>query len=150
MTEDLSIQLAHQSDLPAIVSLLNRVNLPTEGVREHVSDFLMLFGSENITGAKPIGCVGLEVYGEIALLRSMAMAPEHQGKGLGTMLIETIVKYAKGRNIKTLYLLTETAEDFFHRIGFRIVEREQVPEDVKESIEFTKLCVTSPSMMLRI
>lgn len=142
------IQQAKPADLSVILNLLIQVDLPLEGVKEHVSDFLLLYESEN--DETPIGCAGLEIYGKAALLRSMAVAPEHQNKGHGRKLTDAIISYAKGREIETLYLLTETAEDFFQRIGFNIVEREQVPDKVKESIEFTKLCVTAPSMMMRI
>jgi N-acetylglutamate synthase-like GNAT family acetyltransferase len=96
------------------------------------------------------GCVGLEIYGSSALLRSMAIDPEHQGRGLGTALTEAIIEDARKKGISTLFLLTETAEDFFKRFGFRIVERELVPDDVKTSIEFTKLCLEAPAMMLSI
>jgi amino-acid N-acetyltransferase len=126
------------------------VDLPNEGVKDHISNFLTLKGDEFDPDFEPWGCVGLEIYGDSALLRSMAITPEHQGKGLGTALTEAIIEDARKRGIKTLFLLTETAEDFFRRFGFQKVEREVVPENVKTSIEFTKLCLEAPAMMLKI
>ncbi|MHA2141613.1 MAG: arsenic resistance N-acetyltransferase ArsN2 [Candidatus Thorarchaeota archaeon] len=144
------IERAKPSELSSILSLLIEVDLPGEGVKDHISNFLTLKSSEIDSDLAPWGCVGLEIYGNSALLRSMAIAPKFQGKGLGTVLTEAIIEDARKRDIRTLFLLTETAEDFFKRFGFRVVGRELVPEDVKQSIEFTKLCLEAPSMMLKI
>jgi amino-acid N-acetyltransferase len=144
------IERTNPSELSWILSLLSDVDLPGEGVKDHISNFLMLKGDDDDQNLAPWGCVGLEIYGDSALLRSMAISPECQGKGLGTVLTEAIIEDARERGVRTLFLLTETAEDFFRRFGFRVVERELVPEDVKTSIEFTKLCLEAPAMMLRI
>jgi amino-acid N-acetyltransferase len=61
-----------------------------------------------------------------------------------------MIEAAKGRGIRRLFLLTNTAEEYFKKKGFVIVTRDQVPEDVKQSIEFTTLCTSSPSMMREI
>jgi amino-acid N-acetyltransferase len=144
------IQRTNPSELSSILSLLIDLDLPFEGVKDHISNFLTLRSNDDDAGFEPWGCVGLEIYGKSGLLRSMAIVPEHQGKGLGTVLTEAIIEDAREKGISTLFLLTETAEDFFRRFGFRVIERELVPKDVKTSIEFTKLCLTAPAMMLEI
>ncbi|MHA2385633.1 MAG: arsenic resistance N-acetyltransferase ArsN2 [Candidatus Thorarchaeota archaeon] len=144
------IERTSPSELSWILSLLNDVDLPSEGVKDHISNFLSLRSDDDDPNLAPWGCVGLEIYGDSALLRSMAISPEHQGKGLGTVLTKAIIEDAQEKGIKTLFLLTDTAEDFFRRFGFRVVEREHVPDDVKTSIEFTKLCLEAPAMMLKI
>ena len=145
-----TIERTSPSELSSILSLLHDVDLPVEGVKDHISNFLTLKSNDDDPSLTPWGCVGLEIYGNSALLRSMAIAPEHQGKGLGTALTKAIIEDARERGISTLFLLTETAEDFFRRFGFQVVERELVPDDVKTSIEFTKLCLDAPAMMLVI
>ncbi|MFX1261128.1 MAG: arsenic resistance N-acetyltransferase ArsN2 [Promethearchaeota archaeon] len=144
------IEKTNPSELSSILSLLNDVDLPSEGVKDNISNFLTLRGNDDDSSIEPWGCAGLEIYGNSALLRSVAIAPEYQGRGLGTVLTEAVIQDARERRIKTLFLLTETAEDFFRLFGFRVVEREIVPEDVKTSIEFTKLCTETPAMMLEI
>ncbi|MHA1924431.1 MAG: arsenic resistance N-acetyltransferase ArsN2 [Candidatus Thorarchaeota archaeon] len=143
------VERTNPSELSSILSLLNDVDLPGEGVKDYISNFLTLKSKDDLD-LTTWGCVGLEIYGSSALLRSMAIAPEYQGKGLGTVLTEAIIEDARKKGISTLFLLTDTAEDFFRRFGFRIVERELIPEDVKTSIEFTKLCLEAPAMMLKI
>lgn len=144
------IERTNPSELSSILSLLNDVDLPVEGVKDNISNFLTLKDNFDDSNFEPWGCVGLEIYGNSALLRSLAIAPEYQGRGLGTVLTEALIQDARERGIKTLFLLTETAEDFFRRFGFRVVEREAVPKDVKTSIEFIKLCTETPAMMLEI
>ncbi|MFX1607076.1 MAG: GNAT family N-acetyltransferase, partial [Promethearchaeota archaeon] len=97
-----------------------------------------------------VGSVGLEIYGESALLRSLAVHPDFQGKGIGTRLVNRIIDTVKKKGITRLYLLTDTAEDYFKKKGFVNVTRDQVPEDMKQSVEFATLCTSSPSLMLDI
>jgi amino-acid N-acetyltransferase len=62
------------------------------------------------------GVVGLELFGAVALLRSLAVVPSRRRVGLGTKLVAHAEDYARGLGIKSLYLLTNTAESFFkHR-----------------------------------
>ncbi len=82
----------------------------------------------------------MEIYGACALLRSVAVSPERRGEGLGILLTESMLILSKELGILRLYLLTETASDFFPRFGFRVVERAQVPETVKQSVEFRSAC----------
>lgn len=149
LTSGYRIEPTVPSELSSILNLLNEVDLPNEGVKDHLSNFFTLKGNDD-SNLEPWGCAGLEIYGDSALLRSMAISLEHQGKGLGTVLTEAMIKDARKKGIRKLFLLTDTAEDFFTRFGFRVVEREIIPEDVKTSIEFTKLCSAAPAMMLRI
>ena len=149
LTSGYRIEPAVPSELSSILNLLNEADLPNEGVKDHLSNFLTLKGNGD-SNLEPWGCAGLEIYGDSALLRSMAISPEYQGKGLGTLLTEAIIEDARKKGIGTLFLLTDTAEDFFRRFGFHTVEREIIPGNVKTSVEFTKLCLEAPAMMLGI
>ena len=151
MTKDLKIEKAKNSDYPALVGLLKETNLPPDGIEPHLMNFLVIRHSE--ADANPeslVGSVGLEIYGKSALLRSLAVHPNFQGTGLGSRLVKQIIDMAKKKGITRLYLLTDTAKDYFKRKGFVIVSRDQVPKDIKKSIEFTTLCTSSPSMMREI
>ena len=44
-------------------------------------------------------------------------------------------------------LLTETADDFFSALGYRVVARESVPEAIRRSAEFRALCPASATCM---
>ena len=94
--------------LAEVCALLGEVNLPIEGVAEHFSHFLLARDDSRL-----VGCVGLEVYGEVALLRSLAVVPRQQKTGLGRQLTEQILKSAKASGARDVVLLTTTATDFF-------------------------------------
>ena len=142
----IKIESAKISDLEEIYALLKIVDLPIEGVKENIDYFLLLIRQVDTT-EEIIGCVGLEMYGQLALLRSAVIHPDHQGKKYGKQLTSAIIAFAKLNGVSQLYLLTETAEQFFQKLGFIKIERSQVPDSVKESIEFTSLCPDSATTM---
>jgi amino-acid N-acetyltransferase len=126
-------------DLPEVLALLKLVDLPIEGVREHFQDFFIQ-RIENLL----VGCIGMEIYDNAGLLRSVAVHPSSQGKGLGHQLVNKIEEYSVEKNIDTIYLLTDTAEKFFLKLGYGLIPREEVDSNVKQSVEFTTLCPSSP------
>jgi amino-acid N-acetyltransferase len=91
--------------------------------------------------------VGLEIYGNNALLRSLAISKEYQCLGYGSLLYQTIIEHAKTYCIKNIYLLTESAEKFFARRGFKKISRKKVETEVKNSLEFTTTCPKSATCM---
>ena len=76
----------------------------------HLQHFLVLIDEPCATLT---GVVGLEIKGNNALLRSLAVIEPQRSKGLATQLLYEIEKYANSRQVDTLYLLTLTAERFF-------------------------------------
>ncbi|MFW9814246.1 MAG: GNAT family N-acetyltransferase, partial [Candidatus Thorarchaeota archaeon] len=127
------------------------VDLPPDEIELHMENFLIIRHPEAVAGPESlIGSVGLEIYEDSALLRSLAVHPDFQGKGLGSRLVDSIIDFAKGKDIHRLFLLTDTAEKFFEKRGWVVVTRDKIPEDMKQSVEFTTLCTSSPSMMKEI
>lgn len=140
----LEIRQAKKSDLISIKSLLESFSLPSVDVDNHISNFFVLECEENIEGV-----VGIEMYGETALLRSLAIQKELQKKGYGRKLCNKLISYAKTFNVKNVYLLTQTAKDFFSREGFQIISREAVPEEIKQTYEYTTLCPSDSTCMVK-
>jgi UDP-N-acetylmuramate: L-alanyl-gamma-D-glutamyl-meso-diaminopimelate ligase len=130
-----AVEPATFSDLPHLRHLLDRVGLPHEGVAEHVRDFLVIRDPE---GEGVIGTVGVELYDEAALLRSLAVLPDRRGQGLGWMLADAAVQRARARGAKRVYLLTATASEFFaQKCGFQPFDRNLVEQSVWASSEFS-------------
>lgn len=149
---NVEIRESQPENLSAVLQLLQMVDLPTEGVKEHFATFLIAADSlkDSPSDSRVIGCVGLEMYSPSALLRSLAIHPSSQGQGLGTKMVNVVTTWAKKHDIQQLFLLTDSAVDFFHKLGFIDINRDQVPQDVRQSIEFTKLCPTAPCLTKRI
>lgn len=129
-------------DLPAVEKLLQRSNLPTQGVAE-VVDTLMVARS----GQHVMGSAALEVYGDAALLRSVAVYPTLRGTGIGHRLVAAALDKARQIGVRNLYLLTMTAGDFFPRFGFQPIPRDAAPTSVQASREFSTLCPGSALLM---
>jgi amino-acid N-acetyltransferase len=88
----------------------------------------------------PIGLAGLEIYGTDALLRSLDVRENVRSKGLRSGLIEHAEKYAASKSVRSIYLLTTTAEAFFKRQGCERISRSQAPPSIKRTGEFASLC----------
>lgn len=146
-SDETLIESARPDDLDAIEDLLARVALPTEQVVDHLGDFLVAR-----TNGEVLGCVGLEIYGDTAILRSLAVRPDVQGGELGIRLSRSVLERAREHGVRNVVLLTETAEDYFARkLGFETVERSVVPSSVRSSWQFTDaVCQSAACMRLTL
>ena len=131
------------ADLPAIRALLAAAGLPTADLAAAPpADF---WGCRE--GTALIGVIGLEGYGTVALLRSLAVAPAWRGRGLGSALLAHAEQVAHQRGVSALYLLTTTAGAFFTRRGYVRIPREAAPSVVQQTAEFAALCPASATCM---
>ena len=64
-------------------------------------------------------------------------------------LCDAVERRAASLGARRLYLLTETAEEFFQRRGYRLAERTSAPKGIASSREFAAVCPTSAQLMLR-
>ena len=134
---------AAEGDWPTIADLLTRSKLPLDGLPPHRGTTLVARERGRI-----IGCAALELHRDGALLRSVAVDPTFRGTGVGTGLTAAALELARRGRARRVYLLTETAGEFFPRFGFVPVARVDVPESVKQSVEFTTACPESATVMV--
>jgi amino-acid N-acetyltransferase len=137
-----NISPAHEADFETIKALLEREHLPVDGLHEHLAHTLVARDGNRI-----IGCGSVELYQDGALLRSIAVDAEHRGTGVGSELTRRGMDIAKRSGVPAVYLLTTTAERFFPRFGFEIVDRADVPRGVQSSHEFVTGCCSSGIVM---
>ena len=146
-----SIRRATQDDAGAIQRVLAGADLTIAGVaeimREHAGDF---FVAESSGAQRQIVAVsGLDVRGDMAVLRSVAVHPDWRGRGVGQAVVRQAIADADARGIHALYLLTVTAERFFPRFGFERVERARIPHAIAETVEFASACPATAVAMVR-
>ena len=142
----LTIRRAASEDLSALRELLSLCDLPFDGVAEHVEAFLVARGGDRLAGS-----VGIEPYGPDGLLRSLAVHPEHRRRRLGARLTRRALTKARRLGLRRVFLLTESAADYYPRFGFRRVPREQAPPALQASVEFASVCpVTAACMELSL
>ncbi len=142
-----AIEQAQAGDLEGVLALLADVALPSEGVKDHLSAFFVARD-----GGRLVGCVGQERYGDTALLRSLAVAPDRQRDGLGRQLTARLLEDARLSGAREVVLLTTTAADFFARhFGFTPVERARFDETLATSPEWhLPRCSSAACLHLRL
>jgi len=138
----IEIEPARTSDRLAIEALLVANLLPTDG-------FELALGTAVVAREKGriVGCAAVEPYGPVGLLRSVCVAEPLRGLGLGSRLVDRAEAVAAARGIAELFLLTETAADWFTRRGYQPGAREAAPAALLGSPEFTVACPVSAALL---
>jgi len=131
------IRKATVADVKGILQLINgfaagNLMLPRgpRNIFENIRDFVV--AAEPSTDPEQgytniIACGALHVLWEnIAEVRSLAIHPDYQSKGLGRKIVDFIKKEAVDLGVKRIYTFT-LAEEFFLQIGFVPKEKEDLP-----------------------
>lgn len=132
----------HISEFESTFALLKESKLDPADLKQ---DHIRLFQFQE--DEQVIGVGGLGVFGNMALLRSVAVKKALQGKGLGKEMVAQIEKTARNSGIKSLYLLTNTAPEFFRSIGYQQIDRNDFAEPLKQTAQFSGLCPVSAVCM---
>lgn len=140
----LEILPATPADVGPLVDLVRGAGLPLDGLTAALATAVVARDGDEV-----VGCAALELYGGDALLRSVVVAAERRGRGLGERLTEAALALARARGAHRIYLLTETAEGFFPRFGFRRIAREEITGPVRQSVEFRSACPATAVAMVR-
>lgn len=129
--------------LTAAKALLDAADLPTADLtHEHCEHFFYAGPA-----SAPTGLVGLELFGDAALLRSLVVSPEARSSGMGSALAQFAEDYARSQGVHAVYLLTTTAESFFLRRSYSKAERAAAPPAIKATREFAGMCPASAAFM---
>lgn len=118
-------------------------SLPVVGLRDCYRNFFIAVDERGFWS----GIAGYEFYNQSALLRSLAVRRDMRGQGCGRALVEAVLGDARNRGVSAVYLLTETAEGYFKRLGFESISRGRIPQEVKKSAEFSECCSTAQAML---
>lgn len=137
------IRSADEVEFIQVVRLLEDLGLQSEGLQSDVPLLVVA-----VTDGQVIGCAALEVEGRFGLIRSVGVEPDARGMGLGRRLVETVVKHATDIGLDAIYLLTNTAEEYFPRFGFEHFSGEALPRVVTESAEYSA-CVAASATVMR-
>ena len=80
-------------------------------------------------------------------MRSVAVAARSRGQRVGEQLTRTALSLARDERAPAAFLLTNTAAQYFPRFGFEPINRADVPDDVRQSVEFVSACCASAVVM---
>jgi N-acetylglutamate synthase-like GNAT family acetyltransferase len=141
-TQDITLRRAAASDWAAVAGLLEANELPLDGAQAHLSNYVLA-----IADGEVIGSAGAELHGDVALLRSVAVAPGLQQRGIGRSLVSLLLEEARRRGIRSVHLLSVTAPEYFARFGFKRGPRELAPPALQASAEFQGACPACAAFM---
>ncbi|MCP4721244.1 MAG: N-acetyltransferase [Desulfobacteraceae bacterium] len=125
------IRKAILDDVNHIHALLQLYNIkgellarPLSKLYDHLRDFWVF---EDPKSHKVVGCCALQFCWEnLAEIRSLAVAPEFTGHGIGSTLTERTIQEAFFFKIKDLFTLTYRTT-FFEQFGFKTIDKNDLP-----------------------
>lgn len=129
----LMIRKAKVSDVKAIYELINlfakkdlMLPRPISDLYDSLRDFFVYEDND----AGPIGCCALHIsWEDLAEIRSLAVDPAKQKKGIGRQLVGVCIDEAKELGIKKIFALTFVPE-YFEKLGFVRVNKSYLPRKV--------------------
>ncbi len=139
---EIRIAGATEADLPAIKQLLLDNDLPTAGVDDHWRTFIVACDGEAV-----VGVGGSEAHPFAALIRSVAVHPDYRSLGIGRKIVRQLLDRLASRGIREFYLLTTTAQEYFRKRGFKVIDRDEVHPQLLSSAEFQGACPSSAVCM---
>ena len=140
-----ALRPAEPRDLEAVLAIIRDEALLVDGIVEGFGEGWIVAELEG----KVVGCAAVETYGQHGLLRSVATAPATRGTGLGRRLVESRQAWARERGLATLSLLTLDAAAFFRHLGYREIERREIPEAIHGSVEYAHGACAAARAFLR-
>jgi amino-acid N-acetyltransferase len=144
MQNEIEILPAESNHRAAITALLQFEKLPVEDLPAVLNDFFTA-----ADGNEVIGVAGLELYEGFGLLRSVVVQASYRNRAIAGKLVKAVEERAAALNLESIYLLTETAEAYFKGKGYTVTGRENVPEPVKRSSEFSHACPVTAIVMFK-
>ena len=141
------IRPAAPADIGPIRQLLVDSRLPVERLDANVEFFV---ARQRGAGATQLaGCVGLERHGSSGLLRSLAVDAAQRGQGISRKLVEVLFERARDMGVTEIVILTTDAVDYFRRMGFAVIPREEVTPAVRDSWQFAaQVCESAACLRL--
>lgn len=114
-----SIRPARETDAAQIQDLIHLVGINPLGL--DWKRFVLAVDERD----EMIGCGQLKPHGkEVLELASIAVYPEHQGKGVARAIIEHLLK----DSLRPLYLMCQSSlGSFYEKFGFRAISYDEMP-----------------------
>jgi amino-acid N-acetyltransferase len=133
---DIVIRPARTGDVRAIRSFVDAyssdgrlLSKATVTLFEDVQEFLVAEADGEV-----VGCGALHVMWEdLAEVRTLAVAPEHARRGIGSLLLQALLERARQVGVARVFCLTFMV-DFFRAHGFEEIEDAPVDHSVYEQL----------------
>lgn len=142
--KDLAVARIDPAALADLTAALSAAKLPIVDLGEPGRIFFRFDDS-----AGTVGFGGIEGEGGDRLLRSLVVAADRRGAGLGRAVLALLEREARQLGAARLHLLTNTAAPFFRSSGYADADRASAPPAVAGSREFKSLCPASAAYLVK-
>jgi amino-acid N-acetyltransferase len=126
-----TLRAARLDDVPTLAALIASADLPPFFIAEYIDGFAIAERDGAI-----VACGGIELYGDCGVLRSIVVAEEARGLGLGRVVSERLIEAGRTAGVTELYLFTMDAHDFWVHLGFRDVPLRDWSEPPRASWQY--------------
>lgn len=135
-----AIRQAMEKDVFQIKRLLRDANVNEKGVEESIQHFFIVEERDENDGnvSQMVGAVGMEMHGKYGLLRSFVLQRATWNPRVGLQLIEILLSYAVKCKLSKVYMLAGDCNTFFEQLGFTTVEKEELPEEIQNSMHMKR------------
>ncbi len=133
---------ANADDAAGIEQLLAASGLNAAGAQQRLPTTIVAEHNGRLTAT---ACV--EEFGPTGLLRSIAVRDDLRGQGLGLLVVAAALHESARRGVQDAALFTESAAPFFERLGFRRIDRSELPASIQESAQAADECSASAAAM---
>ena len=138
-----SLQPARVGDHGAVTELLRQAGLPVADLEASAMPQFLLA----VDGGRLIGAIAVEPHGSDGLLRSLVVEPDWRGHGVGDALVQAAEEGARARGLRSLWLLTTDAAEYFTRHGYAAMDRTRAPAALQACAQFQSLCPASAACL---
>ena len=129
----MTLRYAQTVDAEAICSLINyyaerglMLHRSMESTYSSLREFQVVTDDDE----RIVGCVAVDLFwADLAEVKSLAVAPDMVGQGIGGQLLAAAIEDARRMGVKRLFTLTYE-QGFFQRQGFEVIDRHDLPEKV--------------------
>jgi amino-acid N-acetyltransferase len=130
---DYAIRRARTADVRNIRALVDAnvesgrlLDKPTVSLFEDIQEFWVASPDDD----EIVGCGALHVMWEdLAEIRTLAVAQDHQGRGVGNLIVLALLETARELGVSRVFVLTFAVE-FFRRHGFTEIEGQTATPEV--------------------
>ena len=127
-----SVEKASIDDVPQMHKLVNHfadkgemLSRSLSEIYENLRDYFIVRDGERV-----VACAALHInWSDLAEIRSVAVAEDCQGQGVGEKLIKACIKDATRLGIPSVFCLTYKP-GFFEKMGFTQVEKMELPQKI--------------------
>ena len=141
------IRCAAKEDLPVLKQFLLNAGLGIDGLEEEIVDYFLIMEDEE---GEVVGTLGMETLAENGLLRSLIVTSSQAQQDL-LILLQQAFQFARDKHITNLFLATnkQSAIPFFQLLGFQVVNRDCLSEELFASEHIQSILLVDNSFFLK-